>query len=238
LRNLTETDVRRIAREMVGILNRGIVPGRIESTEDGTYRANLARILHGEVARRVKRVQPYGFISRPTPGMETFVGPILGSSGNLIYFGENDSAFRPMDLEPGEVAVYSDEGDALIFRRGRDVNLDVGANVAITAGEDVTATAGGIVKLDAGTDVDIDAANDLTIDAGATMVLTAGTLTEIVAAAVVAAQTPANAQLVVMEEFLTLYDNHEHAGGGGSTKSIYTSDKAPNGSKTSIFKAE
>lgn len=181
MRPVTRSEVRAIVREEIRRAQRGIVAGRVTETEDTTYRAVFSRILHGEDADRIKRVAPYGFISRPLGPMESFLGPILGSSRNLIYFGENDTANRPGDLEPGEVALYTDEGDQLGFRRGNEVYLKAGALFQVLVDgssklelddENAEINVATLLKLVAGATLDVDG---VTIDIDGTTITIDGT---------------------------------------------------------------
>lgn len=241
--SLTEEDVRRIAAEVVGQINRGLLPGRLSLTEPGTYRGSTVRMLQGEKSSRMKRISPYGLISRPLPGMVSIIGSILGDATNLIYFGENDSVHRPQDLQPGEVFLYTDEGDKLGFRRGNEVHLDTGALFRLLVGappeegEDDERTrfeadseqlhiATKTVHVEA-ENVDIDgetvtidgetikqtASMSIEIDGGATVTIRGQAAIDMISAAITASNGGAPLALVT-EAFMAVFNIHEHNGGG------------------------
>ena len=126
---MSDEELRRRVRRVVRLP----LPGRVRTVDQQTLRAALDSILEGEPAARVKLFHPYGFISRALPGMEVLVVPIGGSSANLAYVGSNDSEFRPQDLEEGEGGLYSDEGDTVLLRRGKRIEIKSDGTITIDA---------------------------------------------------------------------------------------------------------
>lgn len=81
------------------------------------------RLTAGEVKDRVEHFEPYGYTSHPLPGAEAVVAFVGGDRSHGVAIVVGDRRFRLAGLKPGEVALYSDEGDTLIFRRGRMVEF-------------------------------------------------------------------------------------------------------------------
>lgn len=80
-------------------------------------------LLAGETGR-AERYQHYGFTSVPLPGCEGIHLAIGGNRDHLVTVADGDRRHRLRDLEPGEVALYTDEGDSVIMRRGNIVEIN------------------------------------------------------------------------------------------------------------------
>lgn len=118
------------------------------------------RLTAGEVIDDMEHFEPYGFTSHPLAGAEgvaTFLG---GDRSHGIVLVVADRRFRLKALEPGEVAIYTDEGDRIHFKRGRIIEID-------------TAT----LNLRASTAVNIDTPN-LNIRAASSVAIDAPTLSQ------------------------------------------------------------
>lgn len=81
-------------------------------------------LLADELRNGVERYQEYGFTSVPFPGMEAFVCFIGGERGNPVIVATGDRQFRINSLEPGEVCIYTDEGDKIMLKRGRKIEIE------------------------------------------------------------------------------------------------------------------
>lgn len=80
-------------------------------------------LLAGEARARVERFQEYGFSSRPQNGAEAAMVFVGGGRDHGIIVATEDRRYRVTGLERGEVAIYTDEGDSIILRRGRLVEV-------------------------------------------------------------------------------------------------------------------
>jgi len=135
--------------------------------------------LPGEALRDVPRFQGYGITSHPLQGSEAVLVAVGGARAHLAAVAVDDRRYRPRDLEPGELVLYTDEGVAIELRRNRVVRV-TGASIEVEAdggaltlrGESVhvEATAGnlaleasGTVDVD-GASVDIDATGAVDVD--------------------------------------------------------------------------
>jgi phage baseplate assembly protein V len=97
--------------------------------------------------REVEHMEPYGFTARPLQGAEAVAAAVGGARGHLVALVATDRRYRKRNLAKGEVALYTDEGDELVFNRGRIVRLNAGSAVEVTAPL-VTITASNSITLD------------------------------------------------------------------------------------------
>ena len=102
------------------------------------------KLLDGEVADGVERMQSYGYTSVPLAGAEGVMACVSGDRNHGIVVVMDDRRYRLKNLQPGEVALYTDEGDTIVMKRGRKIE--------VTAGAEITATAP-VVKVEASTKV-------------------------------------------------------------------------------------
>ncbi|WP_254170985.1 MULTISPECIES: phage baseplate assembly protein domain-containing protein [Pseudomonas] len=66
--------------------------------------------------------QHYGFTSSPLAGAEYVAIPIGGSSRHAVVVASEDGRYR-LQVKPGEVALYTDEGDSIHMKRGRLIEV-------------------------------------------------------------------------------------------------------------------
>ncbi len=79
--------------------------------------------LKGEIKDAVERVQQYGFTSVPLPGAQVIFASISGNRDHPIALSVDDPRYRLKNLELGEVALYTDEGDSIILKRNRTIEI-------------------------------------------------------------------------------------------------------------------
>lgn len=97
----------------------------IKNVQDGSKVQTMdIGLLAGELRNGVERYQEYGFTSVPLSGMEAFVCFIGGERGNPVIVATGDRQFRINSLEPGEVCIYTDEGDKIMFKRGHKIEIE------------------------------------------------------------------------------------------------------------------
>ena len=94
------------------------------------------RLLAGEVKDNVEHLEPYGFTACPLGGAEVLAGFIGGDRSHGVVIVVSDRRFRLQGLKPGEVALYTDEGDKFHFKRGRVIDLET-VTLNIKASESV-----------------------------------------------------------------------------------------------------
>jgi phage baseplate assembly protein V len=79
--------------------------------------------LAGEVKSDVERVQEYGFTSHPLPGAQVLFVSMGGNRDHPVAISVDDPRYRVKDLSAGEVAIYTDEGDKIVLKRGNTVEI-------------------------------------------------------------------------------------------------------------------
>ena len=82
------------------------------------------RLLADEVKDNVEHLEPYGFTACPKEGAEALAGFIGGDRSHAVVIVVADRRFRLQGLKPGEVALYTDEGDFIHFKRGRIIDIE------------------------------------------------------------------------------------------------------------------
>ena len=83
-----------------------------------------ADALAGEQLQDNEQFQDYGFTSNPPPGTMAVVLPLGGRTSHGIVIATEHGDYRLKALKPGEVALYTDEGDKFHFKRGRVIDLE------------------------------------------------------------------------------------------------------------------
>jgi phage baseplate assembly protein V len=94
------------------------------------------RLTAGEVKDGMEHLEPYGFTSCPHAGAEALAGFMGGDRSHGVVIVVSDRRYRIQELEPGEVAIYTDEGDKVHFKRGRVIAVETGT-LNITATDSV-----------------------------------------------------------------------------------------------------
>jgi len=112
------------------------------------------KLLEGEVRDKVERFQNYGQSSVPLPGAEGVMVCVSGNRDHGIVIAMDDRRYRIKGLQPGEVALYTDEDllehkHRIIFKRGGEIEV-LGKNITIGATETLNLR-GDIVKVHATT---------------------------------------------------------------------------------------
>ncbi len=86
--------------------------------------------LAGERLSDVPRLQNYGFSCHPPAGSSALLISIAGSRTHPVaILAEHDSRLR--DLEAGEVAIYTDQGDSIVIERGGLIRIKAANRVRI-----------------------------------------------------------------------------------------------------------
>lgn len=75
--------------------------------------------LAGEQLQDAELFQDYGYTSNPPAGTMAIVLPIGGKTAHGIIVATEHGSYRLKNLESGEVAIYTDEGDSIVLKRGR-----------------------------------------------------------------------------------------------------------------------
>jgi phage baseplate assembly protein V len=82
------------------------------------------RLTAGELKDGAEHFEPYGFTSNPLAGAEVLAAFIGGDRSHAVVLVAADRRYRIQALEAGEVAIYTDEGDRIHFKRGRIIDIE------------------------------------------------------------------------------------------------------------------
>lgn len=94
-------------------------------------------ILDGETREGCERLQEYGLTSVPLAGAEAVVLFVGGRRDHGLVVAVDDRRHRKTGLQPGEVALYTDEGDYILLKRGRLIEIGGGTMQPAALGQDV-----------------------------------------------------------------------------------------------------
>ncbi len=109
------------------------------------------KLLAGEIKDGMEHFEAYGFTSYPKAGAEVLAGFFGGDRSHGVVICVADRRFRLQGLKSGEVAMYTDEGDKLHFKRGRVIEIEtmtlrVKAETAVEFDTPLIRTTGKIVS--------------------------------------------------------------------------------------------
>jgi phage baseplate assembly protein V len=118
--------------------------------------------LAGEQLQDAEYFQHYGYTSNPPAGTMCVVLPVGGKTAHGIIIATEHGTYRLRNLAPGETALYSDEGDSVLLKRGRIVQVTAG-NALIVNTHDATVNCTGKATVKANGGVEIDGAGAGTV---------------------------------------------------------------------------
>lgn len=109
----------------MSLLTRLLARGTVVLANSATKLQSLQmRLTAGEVNDDMEHFEPYGFTSHPLAGAEGIAAFLGGDRSHAIVLVVADRRYRLKALAPGEVAIYTDEGDKIHFRRGRIIDIE------------------------------------------------------------------------------------------------------------------
>ncbi|GCL64308.1 phage baseplate assembly protein V [Pseudaquabacterium pictum] len=88
-------------------------------------------LLADEVRDQVERFQNYGFTSHPLPGAEAVAASVAGNRDHVLVIAVDDRRYRLTALQQGEVAIYTDEGDKIVIKRGGTIEVTAATKVVL-----------------------------------------------------------------------------------------------------------
>jgi len=110
-----------VRRRIMNIISRGINRG-VDDTK-GIQRMKSS-LFSDEIHDRMERFQEYGFTSVPKVGAEAIAIFHSGNREHGIIIAVDDRRFRLKNLQEGEVAIYTDEGDKIHFKRDKKIDIE------------------------------------------------------------------------------------------------------------------
>lgn len=89
--------------------------------------------LGDELLDKIEHWESYGFTSSPHEGAEALLLSLGGDRDHTVAVNVADRRYRIKGLESGEVALYTDEGDVIHFKRGNHIYVDAMTKVTVKA---------------------------------------------------------------------------------------------------------
>jgi phage baseplate assembly protein V len=134
-----------LKRRVMQMVGRCVLTAAADDSE-GIQKLQVS-ILSGETLDGIQRMQEYGFTSVPNVGAEGIVLSLSGNRDHSVCVATEDRRFRIKNLEEGEVAIYTDEGDVIEFKRGNLINIKASEAVSIeTKTANVTASTEAVIE--------------------------------------------------------------------------------------------
>lgn len=107
--------------------------GRVTASDDrGPTQMLQVRFGETDIRDGIGAVTMYGVASRPLPGADAVVVMVGGNRSDGLVIATGDRRYK-IQLAPGEVALHTDEGDAVHLKRGRVVKIIAGSRLEIDA---------------------------------------------------------------------------------------------------------
>lgn len=126
--NAMQRALRPMAQRLQLMISRAVVA----LVGDGTRLQSLqVQLLAGEARSDVERFQQYGFTSHPHPGAEAVAASVAGNRDHVLVLAVDDRRYRLRNLAQGEVALYTDEGDRIVLKRGGVVEVHAATKVRL-----------------------------------------------------------------------------------------------------------
>ena len=88
-------------------------------------------VREGETRDQVERFQEYGFTSHPAAGAEAVL--LRLTPGHAICIATEDRRYRLVNLAPGEVALYDDQGQKVHLKAGGIVEVKALTKIRLDA---------------------------------------------------------------------------------------------------------
>lgn len=107
-----------LGRSISNILARAVVRSINASTKCQMLQIAMPG---GEGKSDIEHLEPYGFTSAPLTGAEAVAAYFDGDRSHGVVLVVADRRYRIKGLTAGEVAIYSDEGDSIILKRGNQI---------------------------------------------------------------------------------------------------------------------
>ncbi|TJZ78795.1 phage baseplate assembly protein V [Chitiniphilus eburneus] len=156
--------IERLARRVRLMVARAVL--NLVNDATGLQRLQVSA-LADETRDDVERAQNYGLTSVPLPGATAILVAVAGSRDHLVATAVDDERHRPSGLAPGEVCIYTHEGDRIHLKNGRLIEIST-QTLRVNAGALVELNTP-LVKLNAPlvtTSGQLKTASDITDNAG------------------------------------------------------------------------
>jgi phage baseplate assembly protein V len=112
--------MRKVLNKIMNLVSRGYITFSDSNSKCQTLQIKMSG---GEQKSDIEYIEPYGFTSRPLDGAEAVALFLDGDKSHGVILTTGDRRYRITSLKKGEVAIYTDEGDAIIFNRNNEINV-------------------------------------------------------------------------------------------------------------------
>lgn len=99
-----------------------MIRGIVQSVVEGVIKRFSGSGRASETITDREYIQHYGYTSRPLAGAEAV---IINEGNHFIMVASDDRRYR-IAIEAGEVCIYTDEGDHIRFKRGKEIYIESG----------------------------------------------------------------------------------------------------------------
>jgi phage baseplate assembly protein V len=113
-----------------------MIRARIQQVIEGAIKRFNALGRANETITDRECFQHYGFTSRPLEGAEAV---LIANGNHIVMIAEDDRRYR-IAIEAGEVCLYTDEGDHIRFKRGKEIYIQSGNKLTAEIANDVAVT--------------------------------------------------------------------------------------------------
>lgn len=112
--------IRHLQKRLFSLVSRGVITLTNSANKCQSLQIKMSG---GELKDNIEHIEPYGFTSRPLVGAETVSLFLNGDKSHGVVIVAGDRRYRLKGLEPGEVAIYTDEGDTITFKRQNTIEI-------------------------------------------------------------------------------------------------------------------
>ncbi|WP_410498149.1 phage baseplate assembly protein V [Chitinibacter sp. S2-10] len=112
-----------LSRQIGGMVTRGVVALVNSARKMQSLQLTL---LADEPKDNIEHFEPYGFTANPKAGAESLALFLGGDRSHGVVIACADRRYRLKGLDSGEVAIYDDQGQSVILKRGKicEINTD------------------------------------------------------------------------------------------------------------------
>ncbi len=108
------------------------------SSDDGVQRLQIEG-LAGETVQDLEHAEQFGFTANPPVDSDCVVVPLGGQTSHGIIVTTTNGAYRVTGLQPGETAVYNQDGAKIVLKAGKIIDIDCTIlNINATDGVNIT----------------------------------------------------------------------------------------------------
>lgn len=118
--------LRPLSRQISGMVTRGVVALVNSSLKMQSLQLQL---LADEAKDNIEHFEPYGFTANPKAGAESLAIFLGGDRSHGVVIACADRRYRLKGLDSGEVAIYDDQGQSIVLKRGKIMEINTDALV-------------------------------------------------------------------------------------------------------------